>query len=289
MSILIVTYLLNGLLMVALPIGLAILVIRKFGLSWRLFWVGAATFIFSQALHIPFNSLVTPWFNQFQFIALPIVIQNLILAVFLGLSAGVFEELSRYVMFRWWAKQARTWSAGLLAGIGHGGIEAIILGAIVLYGYLQMMLLRGIDISTVVSPDKVEVARSQIAAYWSAPWYMTMLGAVERLFTLPLHMACSLLVMQSFTRRNFGWVGLAILLHTIADGVAVFALKSSVSPVAIEGLIGVIAVICVGIILKTRIPEPEPLPEAEEVTPVRKTEIKGIDESSENLDKTKFQ
>ncbi|RPI26683.1 MAG: YhfC family intramembrane metalloprotease [Chloroflexota bacterium] len=62
--------------------------------------MGAGTFIFSQILHIPFNTGVglvinnalTPtgteaWIPIFQ-------------AVFLGLSAGVFEEVSRYIMYR---------------------------------------------------------------------------------------------------------------------------------------------------------------------------------------------
>jgi uncharacterized membrane protein YhfC len=182
-NILSVTYFLNGFLMIAMPIGLTIYLTRKFKQGWRLFWIGGAIFIFSQVLHIPFNALVSPVLNQFGFIALPVIFQNVILSVFLGLSAGLFEELSRYAMYRWWAKEARSWGMGLLAGAGHGGGEAIILGLLVLYGYIQMLIVRGMDISTLVSPDKVELAKAQIQAYWSAPWYMTMLGALERLFS----------------------------------------------------------------------------------------------------------
>ena len=39
-------------------------------------------------------------------------------AIFLGLSAGFFEELFRYGMFRWWLKDAHTWRKGILAGVG---------------------------------------------------------------------------------------------------------------------------------------------------------------------------
>jgi uncharacterized membrane protein YhfC len=52
----------------------------------------------------------------------------LIIAGFLGLSAGFFEESARYVVYRWWARDARTWSQGLMLGAGHGGIESILLG-----------------------------------------------------------------------------------------------------------------------------------------------------------------
>jgi uncharacterized membrane protein YhfC len=251
-----VTYFLNGFLMIAMPIGLTIYLTRKFKLGWRLFWIGAATLIFSQILHIPFNALVSPVINQFGFIALPVVLQNVVLSIFLGLSAGLFEELSRYAMYRWWAKDARSWGKGLLAGAGHGGSEAIILGLLVLYGYVQMLIVRGMDISILVTPDKVELAKAQIQAYWSAPWYMTMLGALERLFTIPLHLACSVLVLQAFTRKKFWWVGLAILYHALADGVAVFVLQIGFSALAIEGIIGIFAIVSMVIIFALRQLEP---------------------------------
>ena len=288
MNILGVTYFLNGFLMIAMPIGLTVYLTRKFQQGWRLFWVGAATFIISQVLHIPFNALVTPVFNRFGFIALPLAFQNIILPVFLGLSAGVFEELSRYAMYRWWVKDARSWGTGLLAGAGHGGIEAIILGLLVLYGYIQMLIVRGTDISTLVTPDKVELANAQIQAYWSTPWYMTMLGALERLFTIPLHLACSVLVLQAFTREKSWWVGLAILYHALVDGVAVFVLQIGFSAPAIEVIIGIFAVVSMVIIFMLRQPEPlsDLVPAPASVTEFRP---RPPEETDENLAKTRFQ
>ena len=113
MNILYITHFLNGLLMIGMPIGLAFYLTRRFKQDWRLFWIGAGTFIISQVVHIPFNALVSPVFNQFAFIALPVMVQTLISAIFLGLSAGLFEELSRYAMYRWIAKGARSWGKGL--------------------------------------------------------------------------------------------------------------------------------------------------------------------------------
>jgi len=282
-----VTYFLNGFLMVVMPIGLTILLTRKFKQGWRLFWIGAATFILSQVLHIPFNALVNPVFNRFGFIALPVVFQNVILSGFLGLSAGLFEELSRWVMYRWWAKDARSWGMGLLAGTGHGGSEAIILGLLVLYGYVQMLIVRGMDLSTLVTPDKFELAKTQIQAYWSAPWYLTMLGALERLFTIPLHLACSVLVLQAFIRKNFWWVGLAILYHTLVDGVAVLVSQIGFSALAIEGVIGIFAIVSMIIISLLRQPElsadPVPVPDLPIFKPVP------VNKTTENLDKTRYQ
>ena len=287
-NILGVTYFLNGFLMIAMPIGLTVYWTRKFEQGWRLFWIGAATFIISQVLHIPFNALVTPIFNIFGFIALPVVFQNIIISVFLGMSAGFFEEISRFAMFRWWAKDVRSWRKGLLAGVGHGGIEAIILGLLVLYGYIQMLVVRGTDISTLVAPDKLELANAQIQAYWSVPWQMTMLGALERLFTIPLHLACSLLVLQAFTRKQLLWVVLAILYHAFADGVAVFGSKIGFSILAIEGILGVFAILSTTIIFWLWKPEPsEDLITISIPSPEFKP--RPVVETDENLEMTRYQ
>jgi uncharacterized membrane protein YhfC len=283
----IITFGVNGLLMIAMPIGLAIYLTRKFKQGWRLFWIGATTFIFSQVLHIPFNTLINPFFNQFIFIALPLQVQNIFLSVFFGMSAGLFEELSRFAMYKWWVKDARSWSKALLAGAGHGGVEAIILGLLVFYIYIQMLIVRGMDISTFVSLDKVESARNQIQTYWSTPWFMTMVGALERLFTIPLHLACSVLVLQTFTRKNLWWLALAIIFHALVDGVIVFVSRIGFPALTIEGIIGLFAIVSMLIVFSFRQADSpgEPSP-----TPIRFKEIQPepINETKENLEKTQW-
>ena len=288
MNVLFITYFINGFLMIAMPISLAIFITRKFSLQWRLFWVGAGTFIFSQVLHIPFNAYVGPLLNQPAFTALPVATQTAISAGFLGLSAGLFEELSRYCMYRWVAKDARSWGKGLLAGIGHGGAEAIILGVLFLYGYIQLIALRTVDLSTVVPAAQLDLARAQVTTFWSTPWYQSMLGAVERLFTIPLHLALSLLVMQAFTRKQFWWVGLAILLHAASDGTAVFASGMQVPVLWIEGIIGLFAVVSVAIIFALRQPEPNPNLPASQPVIVPEFIPQPLEPTDENLDQTRY-
>lgn len=274
--------------MIALPVALTIYLTRKYSLGWRYFWIGAGTMIFSQVLHIPFNIIVNPIFSKPIFILFPIIWQNIFLAIFLGFSAGLFEELSRYIMFRWWAKEARSWSTGMLAGAGHGGIEAVILGILVLYGYVQMMILRGVDISTVISPEKVEMVKTQVQAYWSAPWPMTLLGAIERLFTIPLHLACSVLVLQTFLRNNYRWIICAIFYHALVDGLAVFLMKSGVSTYSIEGIIGIFAVLSIGIVILLKAHGQERIP-ATVRNKKTSVKIKPIEDTPENLERTRFQ
>ena len=53
-----VTFVLNPLLMLALPVLLGMFVARRLGQSWRLFFAGAATFVASQVVHLPLNAWV---------------------------------------------------------------------------------------------------------------------------------------------------------------------------------------------------------------------------------------
>lgn len=47
--------LLNALIMLGLPLFLAIGLVRRYALSWKLFFYGAIAFALSQILEIPFN------------------------------------------------------------------------------------------------------------------------------------------------------------------------------------------------------------------------------------------
>jgi len=287
-DILFLAHLFNGLLMVAMPVGLAIYLTRHWKIGWRLWLIGGATFILSQVGHIPFNAAVGAILNKTSMVDWPKSYQTIFNAIFAGLSAGLFEELFRYGMFRWWAKDARSWKKGILAGAGHGGAEAIILGALVLYGFLQFAVYRHMDLSTVVPAGQLELARSQVAAYWSATWYASMLGAVERFFTIPVQIAMSVIVLQTFTRKQWFWVWLAVLYHAVIDASTVYLLQ----PLGMywtEALVGGYAVLSVIIIFALRQPDqdaPEPAPVSQ---PPVILDIKPVDETPDNLDNSKYQ
>jgi uncharacterized membrane protein YhfC len=287
-DILFIAHFLNGLLMIAMPIGLAIYLTHKYHFSWRLWWIGAAVFVLSQVGHIPFNSLVSPLFNQFGFIALPVAWQKVISAVFLGLSAGLFEEGCRYAMFRWWVKDARSWGKGLLAGAGHGGAEAIILGAITLYAFLQLATFRNADLSKLVSAGQLALAQQQVHAYWSMTWYNSLLGALERFFTIPVQICFAVLVLQTFTRKQWFWVWLAVLFHAIVDSTAVIA-SYYLGFAWTEVFVGLFAVTSVVLIFILR--QPETVVPAEHASPVLTSPIspKPVEETRENLEDTRFQ
>ena len=257
-----VTHALNFGLMIALPIMLGFFLARKFGVGWSLFAVGAVTFVASQVVHIPLNAGLTALFarNTLGVPAPPMAWKLPFHAVILGLTAGLCEESARYIVYRWWIKSARTWREALMLGAGHGGIEAIIFGALAGLAFLNLSVLRNVDITTLaLSPAQQALAARQIADYWSAPWPLTLLGALERAFALCFHLSAAALVLQALTRRNPLWLGAAVLWHTALDAAAVHAVRTW-GVYWTEALIGVFALASLGIILALRPHAPEPAP-----------------------------
>ncbi len=234
------TYLINFLGMTLLPIIAAIYLSRKFKLSWKLFLAGGLTFIASQILHIPLVLALTSTMLSWGIIPYAIV---------LGLLAGIFEETARYILFKFIRKDSKTWNEGVFIGLGHGGTEAIIFGILAAVGFFTMLAYRSMDLSTIPSipADQLELAKQQVAAYWSTPVYMTLLGAVERIFAICLHISLSVMVLYSIVNKKPVWFWIALLWHAIVDAVTVYLIQQ-ISMLALEGIIGIFAIISLGIV-----------------------------------------
>jgi uncharacterized membrane protein YhfC len=178
--------------------------------------------------------------------------------VFVGLAAGLFEELFRYGMYRWWAKEARSWRTGILTGGGHGGAEAIIFGGLALYSFLQLVAYRNIDLSTVVPAAQLQAAKAQVATYWSTAWYAAFLPFFERLSAIIIQISMAVLVLQTFTRKQWFWVWLAVLYHALIDFFTVPAAAGYFSKYGTEAIVGGFAILSVIIIFALHRPEPGP-------------------------------
>jgi uncharacterized membrane protein YhfC len=239
-----VSYVVSFLGMIILPILLWIYFTRKFALSWRLIVAGALTFIAAQILHVP---LVLGMNSFLQ--TLPLLVN----AVILGLLAGVFEETARYILFKFILKDTRSWKEGILVGLGHGGIESILLGILAAVGFIAMVGYRTIDLSTVPSipADQLELARQQVEAYWSAPWYIAVMGFVERVFAICLHVSLSVMVLYAVVYHKPVWFWLALLWHAFVDAVAVYVVQE-VGILAVEGIVAIFALISIWVVLSMK-------------------------------------
>ena len=237
-------YIISFLGMIVLPIVLWMYFTRKFALSWKLVLAGGLTFIASQILHIPLVAAIGLFLQS-----IPLLVN----AIILGLLAGIFEETARYILFKLILKTSRSWKEGVLVGLGHGGTEAVIIGVFAALTFVNMMVYRNVDLSTVPSipAEQLELARQQVAAYWSAPWYIAVMGFAERVFAIGLHVSLSVMVLYSIAHRKPFWFWLALLWHALVDAVAVYV-SQRVSILAVEGMVAIFAAISLWIIVKMR-------------------------------------
>jgi uncharacterized membrane protein YhfC len=289
----VVIRLLNGLLMIVIPLGVGVYIVRRWRLSWRLFMIGAGTFIGSQVLHIPFNQFaLLPLVNSMDLMNAERGIPLLLYGLFFGLSAGIFEEGARYLVLQRWLKDARRWEEAVLYGAGHGGVEAILLGGLALFAFFQALAYRNADLAEIVPAEQLEAAIAQIGAYWSAPWYAAILGAVERCLAIVVQITLAVLVFQAILRRNVLWLALAVLWHTAVDAIALIGNKSwGIYPA--EGALFLMALASLAILIslrRDRSPEGEMLkPELEARPAETPLDVPAdIDLTVERLEESRF-
>jgi uncharacterized membrane protein YhfC len=155
--------------------------------------LGVLTFsVFQVLTRIPALSLMgqTAWYTMFT------MKHPMLNALFLGATAGLFEEGGRWIVMRLFMSKRRRVSDGIAFGIGHGGLEAV--------------LLVGINAAAILI----------IYGGSTAPG-MTFAGGVERIFTLVLHVGWSVMVLKSVTQKKPLWLLLAFATHTAVDYAAV--------------------------------------------------------------------
>jgi len=216
-------YIITIALSILIPLILAILLRRRFRVSWLLFGVGALTFIGSQVVHIPLNNLlgkigILPSGTESSWMMAQ-------MAIVLGLTAGVCEELARAVGYMI-LKKARRAEDGLMLGIGHGGIEAMILIGIVLAGSLtQLLILRGVDLTTMnFSVEQITYIQTQLDTFNQTP-LIALLPLAERLIAMTLHIILSMMVLYAFQQNKKTWILWAILYHAAVDSIAVLSVN----------------------------------------------------------------
>ena len=224
-------------LMIIVPVLLAIAFRRRFRALWLLWSAGAVAFFLSQVYHLPLNNLL----GRMGLIGPigPDAPDLLRTAFILGLSAGISEGLMRIVTF--WFLNRRglvdRWSGGTMVGLGHGGIESMIIGAFTALSVAGLLSLQGTDLSTLgLAAEQMVTLEKQLAAV-TTPSAAALLPFVERLMAMALHVAVSLLVWLSFRRRNALFAVTGILYHALVDGVVVYAGQFIDNVWLLEGLV----------------------------------------------------
>ncbi|HAP31474.1 MAG TPA: YhfC family intramembrane metalloprotease [Firmicutes bacterium] len=209
------------LVIITFPLGLAVYLYRKEKIALKAILVGVLVFIVFQLLtRLPILSALgnQPWFRELS--ASSLLFSALLVG---GLSAGLFEETGRYLGFRYFLKDKLSWQNGIAFGIGHGGIEAIVLVGLAYINNIvfSIMINQGLFDSAIAPQLGTEMAAFVKSQLISTPPATFLLGGLERLLTIIIHIALSLLVLYAVISKKLAYLVYAILLHTMLNALAV--------------------------------------------------------------------
>jgi ABC-2 type transport system permease protein len=128
-----------------------------------------------------------------------------------------------------------------MVGLGHGGIEAMILGATTTLSVAALIGLRGTDLTTLdLTAEQLSTLQRQLDMLNGSP-LLSILPFAERLLAMVLHVAASLLVWLAFRRRNVLYAVAAILYHALVDAAAVYIGQFVTNPWLLEGAVLLLA------------------------------------------------
>ena len=229
---------------IAVPVALAWWLVRQYHIRWQTILIGAGTFVV-------FALLLEPILHQVVLKGphgTTIMGNTWYYALYGGLAAGLFEETGRFLSMKYLMRKEPSCALpGVGYGIGHGGMEMLMIFGITMISNLVMSVMINAGQTDVllakVPEEQLSQVQAQFAQLASLSAGTLLIGLWERLSALILQLGLSLLVWTA-VRRGGKWLWLfpaAILLHALVDGVVVI-LSKSVGMVYVEVVISAIAV-----------------------------------------------
>jgi len=169
-------------------------------------------------------------------------------AVYGGLAAGIFEETGRFLAMRFCMKKSLKKENAILYGIGHGGIEAILIVGITYVSNLVLSMMinsGGLDsILAVLDEKTADTVYIQLSQLWTLAPSDFLLAGVERISAMMLHIALSWLVYRAVKEKKPGFYLAAVGIHFAVDAGTVLLVRRLPGAV----LEGILLAVTVGIL-----------------------------------------
>lgn len=150
----------------------------------------------------------------------------LIYALLLAVTAALFEVAGRYASAKILSRNL-TFTKGFAAGLGHGGIEAMVLiGMTYISNLLYVAMINSGAINAVIAQTEGLGADTAplyalVDTLVNTPAYMYLLAGYERILTMIGHTALTLIVFYFMWKKQTAkGIGICVLFHTLLDGVS---------------------------------------------------------------------
>ena len=203
----------SALVSIGLPIALGVIWHKRTGAKASSLFIGAAAFVvFAMILEnichrlVLYGSGSCAAFMQSNMWAY---------GLYGALAAGVFEETGRLCAFKLLFKKKDDRCEGVMYGIGHGGVEAVLVSVL-------------------------------MTAFTGTNPFMYLVSGIERIMAIAFHISMSVLVFAAVKQKGRGWYyPLAIGLHALLDlGAMAYQAGMIKSIIAVEGYVLVFTALC---------------------------------------------
>jgi uncharacterized membrane protein YhfC len=230
----------SAVLSAAFPIAVFFICRKRMTLLMPNILIGAAVFflfagILEKALHfyvLKANPVTATW--------LPL--HPAAYALYGSLAAGLFEEAGRYFGMRYFVRNSGNPGTAVAYGIGHGGIEAILIGSLPAAGsFVFAVLLNSGLLQSAVGSGSSADNLAQVKANLQGLSVATVaMGTLERLIALLIQIGLSLIVWRAVETKRLRLLGLAIFLHALIDFPAGLFQKGQLPLAGVEGLLTIV-------------------------------------------------
>ncbi len=210
-------------LMIAIPVLLFVYWRRRHREQTNISWLiaGAVGFIVSaRVLELGVHYLCLVMDNPVS----RFINGNTVAFVLYGITmAGVFEECGRYVILKWILRKNRTRENAVLYGMGHGGIEVLIvlLPTMITYLAIAVLFSTGSTENAMnalkITEETAVAALPSVQAAASFNYAMMFMNTIERLLAMFLHIGLTVIVYHGVMNAKRGFLLLAIVLHMLMD------------------------------------------------------------------------
>ena len=163
-----------------------------------------------------------------------------IYAVYGCMAAALFEETGRLIAFKFILKKFRSPADGIAYGLGHGGIEFLLIGGLSAVNFLIMGVMinhggfEAMFIGKNVTVARIKEIKDSILGVDFASLSM---GLVERCMALMMQVGMTMMVFYAVVTGKYKYYFAAILFHASCDFFAALAQKGIISPVWIVEII----------------------------------------------------
>lgn len=211
----------SAIVSVGLPVVLLVWMKRKLKAKIGAAGIGALTFflfslVLEQILHVTMLNAAGDILNG----------NVWLYALYAGFAAALFEETGRFVAMKFWMKKTLSKENSLMYGVGHGGIESVLIVGMTYIGNLitAIMINSGqieASLATVEDGAGKELALQTYSVLWTTPGYQFYLAGVERISAVALQICLSYLVYRAVKYGEKKFLFAALGIHFLIDAVTV--------------------------------------------------------------------